>query len=190
MTTPNRELSESIDRLIMAIRDGNDDARGTAWQTAGKVGAPAIAPLSRLMTQSDFEVARSAKRAVHQIVRRAGRPGAESEAKAVEQELIALLRSDSPPVRREALWWLSEVGGEAAVAPMAALLANPDAREDARCALMRIPGESVSSALHAAFASAPESFRFALADSLRRRGAPVEGYPSQKLTPTKQTTVH
>ena len=30
MTTPNRELSESIDRLIAAIRDGDNDTRGTA----------------------------------------------------------------------------------------------------------------------------------------------------------------
>lgn len=185
--------TESIDRLVAAIRDGNDEVRGTAWQNAGPAGAPAIPHLASLMVNPNFEVMRSARRAIQRIVRHAGRPGAETEARAVEKELIALLGVDAAPatapVRREALWWLSEIGSEAAVAPMSTLLGDPDTREDARCALMRLPGDAVSGALRKALATAPEPFRFALAESLRQRGEVVEGYPSQKLTPTKRTAV-
>ena len=44
-------------------------------------------------------------------------------------------------------------------------------------------------ALKSAFAKAPEDFKYALAESLRVRGQPVEGYPSRKLVPSVQTTV-
>ena len=103
--------------------------------------------------------------------------------------MISALRHPSATVRRAVLWMLSEIGGDRAVEPMAALLADEDAREDARAALMRLPGERATAALRGAFRTAPEPFKYALADALRKRGAQVEGYPSQRLVPSKQTTV-
>ena len=97
-------------------------------------------PIAALMTNANFEISRSAKRALYKIVRHAGRPGAKKEAKAVERELIPLLKSDAVTVRREVLWMLSEIGEDDAIAPMAALLTDKEVREDARCALMRLPG--------------------------------------------------
>lgn len=156
---------------------------------ASRAGPPALKPLAALLTDPNVEVARSARRALYRIIRNAGRPGAAREARAVEAELIALLKSDAAPVRREVLWLLSEIGGKDAVAPMAALLADPEAREDARCALTRLPGDRATAALKSAFASAPEDFRFALAESVRQRGGKVAGYPSKRLIPAKQTSV-
>ena len=72
---------------------------------------------------------------------------------------------------------------------MAALLTDKDVREDARCALTRLPAPGAVTALKSAFATAPEDFKYALAESLRQRGQKVEGYPSRKLVPTAQTTV-
>ena len=179
----------SVDELIVKIKSADDKVRGPAWQGAGPTGAPAVLPLAVVMSDPDFEIARSAKRALYKIVRHAGRPGAESEAKAVATELIPLLKSNAVPVRREALWMLSEIGGDDAIAPMAALLNDKDVREDARCALMRFTGSKATAALKSAFVSAPEDFKFALAESLRKRGEKVDGYPTQKLKPTRQTTV-
>jgi HEAT repeat protein len=179
----------SLEEFIAKVKSSDDKVRGPAWQGAAPYGAAAVKPLAALMTDSNFEVARSAKRALYVVVRHAGRPGAAKEAKAVEKELMPLLKSEAVLVRRETLWMLSEIGDNDAVAPMAALLTDPEAREDARCALMRIPGRKATTALKSAFASAPEEFKFALADSLRKRGEKVEGYPSQKLIPTRQTTV-
>jgi len=179
----------SVDELLAKIKSQDDNVRGPAWQGAGPCGAPAVKPLAAVMTDADFEIARSAKRALYKIVRHAGRPSATKEAKAVAAELIALLPSSPTVVRREALWMLSEIGGDEAVAPMATLLSDKEVREDARCALMRLPGRKATAALKSAFASAPEEFKFALAESLRQRGEKVKGYPSQKLVPTRQTTV-
>jgi HEAT repeat protein len=178
-----------VGELITNIKNPDDKVRGPAWQGAGPAGAPAVKPLAALLTDANFEVARSAKRALYKIVRHAGRPGATSEARAVEKELIPLLQSDVVSVRRDVLWMLSEIGSDDAIQPMAALLNDKEACEDARCALMRFPGSKATAALKSAFSSAPEQFKFALADSLRQRGEKVEGYPSQKLVPSKPTGV-
>ena len=179
----------SVDELIAAIKSKDDKVRGPAWQNAAPCGAPAVKPLAQVMTDPDFETARSAKRALWVIVRHAGRPGATKEAKAVTTELVPLLSGAPPVVQREALWMLSEIAADEAVAPMATLLSNAELREDARCALTRMPGSKATAALSKAFKSAPENFKPALADSLRARGEKVAGYPTQKLVPTKQTAV-
>jgi len=84
---------------------------------------------------------------------------------------------------------LSEIGTARAVGPMAALLAEEELREDARCALTRHPARGAVTALKSAFATASGDFKYALAESLRQRGAVVEGCPSRKLVPTAQTNV-
>lgn len=179
----------AVDEFIARIRSTDDSVRGPGWQNAGPQGAPAVKPLAEVMTDADFEIARSAKRALYVIVRHAGRPGAAKDTRAVTDELISLLSGRPTVVRREALWLLSEIGGDAAVAPMAALLTDVELREDARCALTRLPGSRATSALKSALASAPGEFKYALADSLRARGEKVRGYPSRKLVPTRQTSV-
>lgn len=173
----------AIDDLITRIRSQDDAVRTAAWEEAGQMGAPAVPSLAALIASPEPETGRAAKRALSHIVRHAGRPGAAGEAQAVAAELAALLPGGAPAVRREALWLLSEIGGEGVVASMAALLADPELREDARCALMRLPGAGVTSAFKSAFDRAPAGFKPALADSLRKRGVPVDGFPSQKRVP-------
>jgi HEAT repeat protein len=177
--------ANSVDELVNRIRSQDDDVRGDAWQNAGPAGAPAIQPLAALMTDSHFEIARSARRAIWNIVYHAGRPKATQEAAAVEKELVALLEHPATPVRREALWMLSKIAGNSAVQPMERFLADPELREDARCALQRIPGKPSLRALQRALKTAPEEFRYALAESLRARGEKVADYPSRKLEPVK-----
>jgi HEAT repeat protein len=188
-TASHSAEASSVAEFVARIKSTDDKVRGPAWQGAGPAGAPAVKPIAAVMTDTDFEISRSAKRALYKIVRHAGRPGAKKEAKAVQTELIPLLKSDAVPVRREVLWVLSEIGDDAAIAPMAALLTDKEVRDDARCALMRLPGRKATAALKSAFGSAPEEFKTALADSLRKCGEKVDGYPSQKLVPTRQTTV-
>jgi HEAT repeat protein len=108
----------------------------------------------------------------------------------VSTALVGLLaESHGAPVQREALWMVSEIGDDACVAPMAALLADTELREDARNAVERIPGGASLEALKAALASAPDDFKPNLAESLRRRGEEVAGPPSAKMTPVKPTEV-
>ena len=180
---------QNIQGLIERIKSPDDAISGAAWQSAGPCGAAAVQPLAGLMAESDFELARKGKRALYLVVRQAGHPGAAGESRAVERELIVVLGSSPSEVRRQVVWMLSEIGSARAVGPMAALLTDKALREDARCALTRLPSRAAVRALKAAFATAPEDFKPALAESLRVRGEKVEGYPSRKLVPTAQTTV-
>ncbi len=177
--------AQSATDLVARLKSKDDDVRGDAWQQAGPAGAAAVGPVAALWTDADFEVARSAKRAVWNIVRHAGRPGAPKEARAVEQALLPLLGHAEAAVRREAVWMLSEVGGNDSVEPLAKLLSDREVKDDARCALERLPGNKAIKALRDALKTAPEDFRYALAESLRKRGEKVQGYPSRKLVPTK-----
>ena len=179
----------AVTKLIADLQSSDDAVRGAAWQGAATTGAPAVKPLAGLMNHPQFETARAAKRALWSIVRHAARPKAGSERKAVQSELLALLPSAPVSVRRELVWMLSEIGDTAVIEPLAALLAEADSGEAARCALERIPGGKATRALAQALRTVPENFRPAIANSLRVRGRKVASYPSQKLTPTKPTTV-
>jgi HEAT repeat protein len=178
-----------IQDLVERIRSPDEVISGAAWQSAGPYGAAAVTALAELMADKDFELARKAKRALYLVVRHAGHPAAAGERKAVERELVVVLGSGPAQVRREVVWMLSEIGGPASVRPMAALLVEPDLREDARCALTRHPAPEAVAALKAAFAKSSGDFKYALAESLRQRGVIVEGYPSRKLVPAAQTSV-
>jgi HEAT repeat protein len=190
ITTALAAEESTVDALIANIKSKDDKARGSAWQSADKLGAKAVVPLAEVMaTSDDMEVARAAKRALWRIVRYAGRPKADAERKAVQKALTPLLASSANNVKREVLWMLSEIGDNDAVEPMAVLLKDQQLREDARQSLHRMPIKQALAALKKAFASAPEDFKYALAHSLRARGEKVAGYPSQRLTPTRQTSV-
>ncbi|MBN2476411.1 MAG: hypothetical protein JXB62_17490 [Pirellulales bacterium] len=183
----------NLEELIAQIKDSDDKVRAAAWLSAGKYGAVAVKPLASVMTDEDVEIARAAKRALWVIVRWVGRPGAEDDKRAVEAALCGLLGSDEPDaVRCEVLWMLSEIGGDEAVAAVReipGILYDKRLREDARCAVQRIPGDAALETLQGGFDAAPEDFRPAIAESLRDRGVEVDGYPSQKLVPTKKTDV-
>lgn len=174
----------------LAARIKDEKTRIAAWEEAAELGAPAIPAVAPLLADPDTETTRAAQRALDRIVHRAGRPGADAERQAVVQELLPLLAEGQPEaVRRRVLWLISEIGRDEAVMPVAAILADESLREDARAALQRIPGGVSLKALHDGFVAAPETFKYALAESLRARGAEVSGYPSRKLVPTKQTTL-
>ncbi len=188
--TADTAQAQGVDGLIAGIKSDSAEKRTETWQSAGEVGAPAVKTLAKVMTDNDLEVARAAKRALWKIVRHTGRPGANKERRAVEKELTGLLGRKQPvAVRREVLWMLSEIGARISIKPIAGLMRNKNLREDARMALERIPGKRAMTTLKAAFEKAPEDFKPNIAQSLRKRGEEVDGYPCQKLVPTKKTDV-
>lgn len=176
--------------LLEKIQSGDSNVRTQAWQSAGEVGAPALKPLAKLVAEGQLEVGRAAQRAMWKIVRHTGRPGAPAAEKSqVVQQLNELLAEAQPvAVRRESLWMLSEIAGDESVDRVATLLGNQELREDARMVLDRIPGDKSLAALQAALEQAGDDFKFAVAESLRRRGVPTPGIPSQKLVPTRGKT--
>lgn len=185
-TSQAARKNRGVNRLINKIKSSDAETRTAAWQSAGDVGAPAVQPLAIVMTDDDLEVARAAKRAMWKIVRHTGRPGAVNAKTRVVGKLCGLLGADQPvSVRREVVWMLSEIGGMASIRPLAELLSEKHLREDARCALERIPIKRAVQALKAGMEVAPEDFKPNIAQSLRKRGVKVAGYPCVKLVPAK-----
>jgi hypothetical protein len=149
-----------------------------------------VKPLAAVMGESGVnqEVARAAKNGLWTIVRGAWPPGTDAAEGSVISALIALLSDEQPvAVRREVVWMLPEIGDDESVEAIAGLLTNAQLREDARCALERIPGANSLDALKQAFDTAPEDFKTNLAQSLRARGEKVHGVPCRKLTPVYGT---
>jgi HEAT repeat protein len=181
---------QAVEKLIGKIKNDNDEVRTEGWLGAGQVGAAAVEPLAKVMTDKNPEVARAAKRALWKIVRYTGRPKATKDKRAVEAKLLELLGDDQPvSVRREVLWMLSEIGSFKSVKPIAGLLSNKQLREDARMTLERIPARGAVKALKVGLKAAPEDFKLNIAQSLRKRGTDVPGLACVKLVPTKKTNV-
>jgi hypothetical protein len=183
-------MAEAVDRLTAQIRGSDVQARTDAWFRAHEIGAPAVPALAGIMAEGDLEAVRAARNGLWRIVRHAGRSGADAQRQAVVAALIPLLeKGQATVVRREAVWMLSEIGGSESAGPVARLLAEAALREDARCALERIPGEASLRALRTALSRAPEDFKHNLAQSLRARGVAVAGLPCRKTIPTRTTGV-
>lgn len=146
--------------------------------------------LAAEVTGPDRNLGLVAKRTLWRTIRHAGRPGAEQEKASVVAALITLLKTGgATDLQREIIWMLSEIGSDESVEPVAGQLANESLREDARMALERIPSTQAVILLKAALANAPLNFKSSLAQSLSNRGVAVDGFPCQKLVPTKKTTV-
>jgi hypothetical protein len=180
----------TLEKLLAHVQSTEEALRAAARDHAGPVGARAVLPLAKIAASGELEIARAAHRAIQNIVYYAGRPGAQDEAKAVAAELLKLLDNSQPvQLRRDVLWMIWQIAGDEAVAPIAAVLANAELREDARMALERLPGDKATAALREALATAADADRPALAHSLRVRGVETPGAADLRLKPTKRTAV-
>lgn len=186
--TRTHATTGEVDTFIGELR--SEPTRGAAIERAVRIGVAGAAPLCDLLADKDVENRRAARRCLDRMVHHAGRPGASGEARELEAALLAAIPIGATlQARREILWLLSEIGGAATVKGVTPLLANPHLGEDVRCVLQRIPGKESLDALKAALKTAPEALRPSIAESLRKRGEKVRGYPSQRLTPVKATSL-
>ncbi len=157
------------------------------WASACEQGLEIVPPLLELLASQQAEVARNAKRALEDIVRHAGRPNAAKHAQTVEGYMFEALAQPGSTCRADVVWLLSEIGGRRSVPVLAKLLNDPDLREAARCALVRIPLARATNALESAWKAADGTWKHALAEALRARGRDVPATP--KLTPNVRTEV-
>jgi hypothetical protein len=181
----------TLPEILDGLRGDNDQQRAEALAASRKLGAAGVEPIAPLLGDTETEVRRAGKRALESIVHDAGEGGSlDAKAAEVEGQLIrALKQAKADQARRDLIWFLSEVGGQPSVDALGPLLKEKPVREDARCSLERIPLPTAVAALKTAFTSAPEEYKYALAESLRKRGEKIEGYPSRRLVPTKSTEV-
>jgi HEAT repeat protein len=176
----------SVRELIDKVRSADDGVRIEAAVEAKNAPPAAVPALGKAMADNDPNVARTAKRALWSLINAQAGPGG-PQRRAVGQRLLGLLGDGNPlEVRREALWMASEIcDTRQAVQPVARLLDHDELKEDARLVLERLPGREAVGALRAGFVRADRDFKYALAASLRKRGARVDGYPCQKLLPLR-----
>lgn len=152
--------------------------------------AQAVSPLAEMIKSDDGETQRAGKRQFWQMVRHVGRPGNSAQQQALVTALLGLISSDQPAaVKREAMWAVSELGADESVAPVGALLANHELREDACRVLERLPGQRSLDTLKVALRAASEDFKLSVAQALRARGVAVDGLPCRKLEPSRSTEI-
>lgn len=152
--------------------------------------AEAVAAFAEMIKSDDAETQRAGKRQLWEMVRHVGRPGNSGQQQALVTALLGLISANQPAaVKREAVWAVSELGGDESVSPVAVLLADKELREDACRVLERLPGSRATDTLKAALAASSPDFKPSIAQALRARGVEVKGVPCLKLKPCRQTEV-
>jgi len=161
--------AQDVGALVAQIQSPDEVQRTAAVDALAQAGAPAIEPLFALLEGPNHDADICARQAIQKIVYRASAPGAADRA-AVAGALAEVAASPGRPgVRGYALQMVSFVGGGEVVPTLARLLGDPEMREMARWALVRIPGDAATSALAGAVAAASGEFKVGLLDALGRR---------------------
>lgn len=185
------EPAISAQDLIARLGEKENAGAQPAWQQAWTAGVAAVQPLIGTLADADAERARSARRALWNIVEHATAPSAKAARAGIRREIVAALGAGaaSVAIARELLWMLSVAGDDDTVPVVSGFLEKAELREDARCVLQRMPGSRATAALKKALQSATGDFACALADALRARGETVRDHPSLKTVPNRATSV-
>jgi HEAT repeat protein len=164
----------TVDDLVTALSGDDQEAWRDAWEAAPSVGAQAVVPVAGFLSADDPGVARAAQLCLEAIATRAGDPEAGEETRlAVSLALVDALDVDMPsPRRAQVLRYLSWVGGDEAIEPLGAWIADPDMGVHAIRALSRIPGAAARDALVALAGGEDEDLAAAAVDALGDRTEP------------------
>ncbi|HLU48138.1 MAG TPA: HEAT repeat domain-containing protein, partial [Planctomycetota bacterium] len=139
------------------------------------LGAEAVALLADLIEGDARETSISARHALTALVHHAGRPGADAERGPVLRELVRLVKSErSEFVRREALWLIGQIGGDAEAETVGSCLddSGREIAQTARLVLERLPGKVAVRVLENAIVNAAAETRPDLIFSLGKKGDP------------------
>lgn len=188
---------KALNDFLAKIQDAKGDVRRAAWESAGKMGADAVAPLGKILAGKDRAAAKAAERALEVVAHYASRPGGHAERMAVTAALIELARKGNPAkVRDKALRLLGSTGQDNAVPAIAALLGDKEVWETARWALERIPGKTVNRALIGALNKPPRwekseilKFREAIISTLGAKKSPEAVEPLMRFVRSDQEDI-
>lgn len=167
-------FAQTVSDLTKQLAGDDAEARRTAWETLAQQGPDAIVPVGALFASDDPAVRRAAHLAMEAIVARASAPDGARAAAA--EALLTLLQADLPATeKRIVLRYVSLVGSDESVAPVAALLTDTDLGEQARETVARIPGAAARVALEERLMSGDPAVAIAAADALAQRGEAEAG---------------
>lgn len=153
-----------------AISSPEPAARIRARQELPREGLEAVPFITPFLASDDATIWRNAHAILLDILHRAAWGGEAAQREAALGSLKALLAPEQPMTARLRTLRLmpAALGPEDSVAPIAAMLREPDplVRERARAALVEIASPPAAAALRAAAADAPPDFQVGLLDAL------------------------
>ncbi len=188
---------QELNDFLAKIQDAKGDVRRAAWESAGEMGAVAVAPLGKIMGGKNRAAAKAAERALEVVAHYASRPGAYAERMAVTAALIELAKKENAvKVRGKALRLLGSTAQNNAVPAIAALLRDKEVWETARWALERIPGKAPNMALLQALNQPPRwekseilKFQEAIISTLGAKKSPEAVGPLMRFVQSDQQNI-
>lgn len=161
-------VATDVRTLVPQLGAEDEAARYEAKSRLIAIGEEAMAPLMELVAGSDARLAGEARDALLWIAQRwAGTP----KAAGIESALITYADTGRPTeVRTLAARMLGLLGDAQAVPTLRAMTAEAPLREEARRALMQIPGREVTAALVEMLDSAEPAFAADILHALGARG--------------------
>ncbi|MBI5092404.1 MAG: HEAT repeat domain-containing protein [Candidatus Hydrogenedentes bacterium] len=157
-----------VDGLVQALGGDDEIARSQARQFLAREGANAVPKVLPLLSSPDANVWNAAFNVLADLATAVSTPGREEEREAVTNDLMTLVApSQSAEIKERGLRLLPLVIPEGhSVAPVAALLKDPELKEKARAALQESGTAVACKALVAALSKAGPDFQCALLNSI------------------------
>ncbi|MBN2309200.1 MAG: HEAT repeat domain-containing protein, partial [Candidatus Hydrogenedentes bacterium] len=161
--------------LVRDLAGPNEEARAAARQLLPRHGADAVEPLLPLLEHENMPVSRAAFNVLADIANAVAAPGREAERSQVARLLMTLIAPErSAPTKRMGLRLLAPVVAEGGdVAPITALLREPELREEARSTLYLIGTREAARALADALPAAEPAFACGLLDAIEKLQDPA-----------------
>lgn len=178
LTTGTSAENETLDwetiRLIRKLGSSNEADRVKARQLLPREGAAVVPEILPLLGHSDAGVWWTAEKVLADIANQVSVPGREEERRFLTRHVMNLLSPETATeVKARALGLLAVAVPEGFdIQPIAALLADPDLRSNARDALQLIASAEAVAAIADALDSADPDFQIALLDSLDKMRRP------------------
>lgn len=178
LTTGTSAENETLDwettRLIRNLGSSNEADRVEARQLLPREGVRVVPGILPLLGRPDAGVWWTAEKVLADIANQVSVPGREEELRFLTRQLMNLLSPETATeVKARALGLLAVAVPEGFdIQPIAALLADPDLRSNARDALQLIASAEAVAAIADALDSAAPELQIALLDSLDKMRRP------------------
>lgn len=171
--------ASELDALVLDVAGTNEQARTTARQLLPRHGVAAMPELMPLLAHENAAISKTAYNILGDIVNQATAPGRDDDRLACTQHLMTLVAPEQPDkVRFRGLELLAIAVPEGYdLAPVAALLSDPEARERARYALEQMGTREACRVLLDAMPDADPLFLCGLLDSVGKMREPISVEP-------------
>ena len=161
------------EQFLADIQSGDADKQLAAWKIADQQDPRVIQSLGKLLTINNMSIAKAAGQSILKIVHSVGKQADSAKRKPVTNQLLELLKQETPVIQTFALRALSLIADGDSIPAISPLITKIELWEEVVFCLERIPGNESDSALIAALSQVPDDFKPRLMAALGHRK--VEG---------------